>query len=514
MNFILLMLILLKSHVSKILFIKIIKTASISICGVPKLHNNQNKKFFRNFFKKNSDQRKIMKKKKVICQKNDRKNSIKVTTNEEHTIVRRKENQAQKKSRSSIEDAVDIKNSKEVNKQLLENPNTVNNSEKLDIKKGSDKVLKKYDPVRDRTILLSTNQKDESAQDVYKPGETSDQLNVSDQQPEQDDIDLSALYLRVYDYFLRLSNQLHWNHIAFNRGCNTTCFPSHFTLFTKNLCYPPKLINQGATAQIFKIQLTCHKKCEYAMKVLDFSYLSSSRCHSKVFFNHDVYFMEYFKSVSSKYIIKGYAAYYYNKTLYLIYELFENTLFDYIEKNKRINYKNIIKISQNILHGINFLHKNNIVHSDIKPSNITIDADLNIRLFDFGYSFINSPSVNKKFAYGYTKAYYLTCVIYDKRPCFYDDFWAYGVILFALVERTLPFDEFIEYCKNEDIKITRELPDLVFSNKFVPEKFKMYIRILLDINFYDFVKFNSSDLFENIERFLKKEERILLKLSP
>ncbi|EPR79960.1 Serine/threonine kinase [Spraguea lophii 42_110] len=509
MNFILLLSIVLKSYVSKIIFIKIIKTASTSICCVPKLRINQDKRIFCNLFKKNKDERKI-KKEKVIHKRKCQQSNIEVTTNEEHTIVRKEENQTRKKSRSSIKDTADIESVRRVTRQSLTNTNTTNNSEKMDIKSGNDKVLKKTNPVQNRAVLLSIKQEEESFPNPYGSKETLNQLNMPEQQLGQDSVDFKTLYLRVYNYFIRSSNQLHWNHVAFNRGCNLSCFPSDFTLFTKKFYYSPKLINKGATAQVFKIQLTCHEKCEYAMKVLDFSDLSYRRCHAKVFFNHDLYFMEYFKSVPSKYIIKGYAAYYYNKKLYLIYEYFENTLLDYTKKNKRINYKNIIRISQNILYGIDFLHKNRIIHSDIKHSNIAIDDELNIKLFDFGHSFINSTLINRNFRHGYTENYYLTCVIYNGRPCFHDDFWAYGTVLFALVERKLPFEDMIRYCRNEKIAITRKLPKLIFNNKLIPNEFKMSIITLLDISFYDFVKFNNLNICESIENFLSNEERILL----
>jgi 5'-AMP-activated protein kinase catalytic alpha subunit len=43
-------------------------------------------------------------------------------------------------------------------------------------------------------------------------------------------------------------------------------------------------------------------------------------------------------------------------------------------------------IFQQIIGGIEYIHKLNIVHRDLKPENLLIDYDRSIRLVDFGLS--------------------------------------------------------------------------------------------------------------------------------
>ena len=51
-----------------------------------------------------------------------------------------------------------------------------------------------------------------------------------------------------------------------------------------------------------------------------------------------------------------------------------------------ISEPQIIKIAYNLFLSLAFLHSVGVMHRDIKPANILIDADLNIKICDFGLS--------------------------------------------------------------------------------------------------------------------------------
>jgi 5'-AMP-activated protein kinase catalytic alpha subunit len=73
--------------------------------------------------------------------------------------------------------------------------------------------------------------------------------------------------------------------------------------------------------------------------------------------------------------------------IHLIMEYAEGgELFDYIVKNKRIEEVEAVRFTQQILSGVEYIHKNGIVHRDLKPENLLLDANKNIKIVDFGLS--------------------------------------------------------------------------------------------------------------------------------
>ena len=75
------------------------------------------------------------------------------------------------------------------------------------------------------------------------------------------------------------------------------------------------------------------------------------------------------------------------KELYLIMEYARGgELFDYIVSHKRVREKDAAKLLQQILSGIEYLHKLGICHRDLKPENLLMDDYNNIKIVDFGLS--------------------------------------------------------------------------------------------------------------------------------
>ena len=55
---------------------------------------------------------------------------------------------------------------------------------------------------------------------------------------------------------------------------------------------------------------------------------------------------------------------------------------------------------QQIIDGIEYMHKLNIVHRDLKPENLLLDDKMNIKIIDFGLSNLYEPGKLLKTACG------------------------------------------------------------------------------------------------------------------
>ena len=116
-------------------------------------------------------------------------------------------------------------------------------------------------------------------------------------------------------------------------------------------------------------------------------------------------------------------------------------LFDYIVSNKKLKERDACKFFQQIISGIEYLHKVNIVHRDLKPENLLLDHEKNIKLVDFGLSNIYKTGEQLKTACG-SPCYAAPEMIAGKRYVPLGvDIWSSGVILYAMICGYLPFED-------------------------------------------------------------------------
>ncbi|KAI5567346.1 hypothetical protein BDE02_13G083700 [Populus trichocarpa] len=116
-------------------------------------------------------------------------------------------------------------------------------------------------------------------------------------------------------------------------------------------------------------------------------------------------------------------------------------LFEYILEKGRLEEDEARSFFQQTISGLEFCHRNMVVHRDLKPENLLLDSKHNVKIADFGLSNIMQDGHFLKTncgSYNYAAPEVLARKLYAGPEV---DIWSCGVILYALLCGSLPFDD-------------------------------------------------------------------------
>lgn len=116
-------------------------------------------------------------------------------------------------------------------------------------------------------------------------------------------------------------------------------------------------------------------------------------------------------------------------------------LFDYIVKNGKLQEHEARRFFQQIISGVDYCHRHMIVHRDLKPENLLLDHNMHVKIADFGLSNMMLDGEFLRTSCGspnYAAPEVISGKLYAGPEV---DIWSCGVILYALLCGTLPFDD-------------------------------------------------------------------------
>jgi len=210
-------------------------------------------------------------------------------------------------------------------------------------------------------------------------------------------------------------------------------------------------------------------------------------------------------------VVKYYDCFFYKNYLNIITEycVFSNLrkLIDYHKNiNKPINQNVLNIIISDIISGLNYIHDKNIIHQNLKPENIFIDKNYNVKIGDFGIINQFDNMTEADYIKGDIKLNYMapelfTCKKYSSKS----DMWAFGCLIYELCFLKYSFNglsrkELVKKIKNNSYqKIEKNLYDLYIIN---------LIYKLLNRNYKERPEINQINLTLNIKDNLNNDKNL------
>lgn len=191
-------------------------------------------------------------------------------------------------------------------------------------------------------------------------------------------------------------------------------------------------------------------------------------------------------SINHPYINKSLNVISSKNKLYIIQDLAKSDLNKYT-KSKKLNI-NLVKIlCWKLCQAIYCLHEQNIIHADIKPSNVLIYDDNDIKISDFSLSIIYLKNNIQN---------YTVCTsMYRPFECFSEsswdkslDIWSLACTMFQIAygDYLFPYQGILKNRKDREIMRKRCISSIFNFNNFNPKE-----KIKKEINYEDFKPFNN-----------------------
>ncbi|MCM1286804.1 MAG: Stk1 family PASTA domain-containing Ser/Thr kinase [Clostridium sp.] len=160
---------------------------------------------------------------------------------------------------------------------------------------------------------------------------------------------------------------------------------------------------------------------------------------------------------------------------FIVMELVDGiTLKDYIDQNGRLSMDKAIDFSIQIAAGLEAAHESHIIHRDIKPQNIIVAKNGNIKVTDFGIAKAASPNTLTSGAMGsvhYISPEQARGGYSDERS----DIYSLGITMYEMVTGRVPFDG----DNNVSIALMHIQNDMIPPRQYYPDIYSSFEKVIL-----------------------------------
>ncbi|PWN20468.1 kinase-like protein, partial [Microstroma glucosiphilum] len=194
-------------------------------------------------------------------------------------------------------------------------------------------------------------------------------------------------------------------------------------------------------------------KRAYAIKVLDKVHILKERKQKYVAVEKEALSL----LVRHPGVIRLYWTFQDQESLYFVLELAPNgELLTFIKKYGSFDENTTRYYAAQLLDAISGMHAAGVIHRDVKPENVLLDDQMNVKVTDFGSAKIvnkadnNAASGNaagppRANSFVGTAEYVSPELLTDKAASKASDFWAFGCVVFQMLAGRPPFKAISEY---------------------------------------------------------------------
>jgi serine/threonine-protein kinase len=126
---------------------------------------------------------------------------------------------------------------------------------------------------------------------------------------------------------------------------------------------------------------------------------------------------------------------------YIAMELLEGRSLDQIVREEApLTPERAIEITEQILRAARFAHKNGVIHRDLKPHNVIVDAEGRVKVTDFGIARAGASEITQTGSIMGTARYLSPEQAQGESIGPSSDLYAVGILLYELLTGTVPFE--------------------------------------------------------------------------